>query len=353
MSSLSASAATFSTTIAESEVASCATHITLPGDLDPNTQTAVSSDMGDQLSLDVSLDASSSGSTAMPECSSTQCNTPVHPTAAPISTAPPPLHPASAMADGWGVHVPRVYQRAAEDSDLRASIATNVKHVFHALTGFDVDEIIDLLFVKETWFSAEVVIHALCLVNRLSFRFPHWCDHAIESDTDSTSVADSPIRGCGVGLTAGLPHVCSSTSSDYSHHDNTDNLSEASLDFVGRSLARSRSGSTSSLGDVFTRSTSPRCMIALLLLSSKFHGDIVYNTSSLSNAVNKFREEQIKAKANAPTSLATGPSRKPLLRLQPATLGQCEKRLFRDLGCSVFVHKDEFKCCEDLVMSGL
>jgi hypothetical protein len=351
MSAFSTSALTQCNATAESENASCATHITLPCDIDRATQTALSSSRGDQLSLDPSL--ASSCSTAMPECNSTQCNTPTN-TVEKICV--PPLHQITSPSSGWGgIYVPPIYKQAAEDANVRAAIAANVKHVFHALTGFDVDEIFDLLFVKEMWFSAEVVIHALCLVNRISCRFPHWCDHAIESDADTSSCADSPVRGASVtvAVTKGLPHVCSSTSSDFSHQDNTDVLSEVSLDLVGRSLIRSRSGSTNSLGEVFTRSNSPRCMIALMLLSSKFHGDIVYNTASLSNAVNKFRDEQIKMMTDAPVSIAAGPRRKPLLRVLPDTLGQCEKRLFRELGCSVFVHKEEYQCCEALVLKGL
>ena len=335
---------------AESDLASCTTHITLPCELDRTTQTAPSSDLGDQLSLDPSLNTSraSSCSTAVPECNRTKCNTPANAVAAVL----PALHCVTS-ADGCSVHVPVVYKRAAEDGKVRAAIAVNAKNVFHALTGFEADDIFDLLFVRETWFAAEVVIHALCLVNRLSLRFPHWCDHAIESDTDVSSYADSPVRGFCVTAGVGLPHICSSTSSDFSHQDNTDALSEASLDAIGRSLARSCSASTNSLGDPFTRSNSPRCMTALLLLSSKFHGDIVYNTASLSNAVNKYRDEQIKLMADAPCSIPSGLRRKPLLRLLPATLGQCEKRLFRDLGCTVFVHKDEFQCCEALVLKGI
>ncbi|KPA84806.1 hypothetical protein ABB37_01287 [Leptomonas pyrrhocoris] len=346
------SAITQSTNSEESGNASCGTHITLPCELDPTTQTAPSSEMEDQLSLNPSL--ASSHSTTVPECNSTQCNTPVNAAGVKaVATAFPNLHRVTSV-EGCGLHVPEIYKRAAADQQVRAAIAVNVKHVFHSLTGFDVDEIFDLLFVEETWFSAEVVIHALCLVNRISPRFPYWCAHAIESDTDTSSYHDSPIRGgSAAAATVAVSHVCSSTSSDFGHPDNTDVLSEASFDLASRSLARSRSGSTNSLGDVFTRSNSPRCMTALLLLSSKFHGDIVYNTASLSNAVNKFRDEQMKRMVDAPASLSPGLRRRPLLRVLPATLGQCEKRLFRELGCSVFVHKEEYQHCADVVLKGM
>lgn len=344
--SFTSAAAPSTITSAESEVASCGTHITLPCEVDHATDTARSSEKGEQSSLDPSL--ASSCTTAMPECNSTQCNTPLHATDKAAATAPagaaaaralPPLH-----------RVPEIYQRAAEDVEVRAAIAVNAKHVFHALTGFDVDEILDLLYVKETWFSTEVVIHALCLVNRLSFRFPSWCEHAIESDTDASSCTDSPVRGCSsAAATSTLPRLCSSTSSEFSHHDAMDAMSEHTFESFGRSLARSRSASTNSLGEVFTRSNSPRCIMALLLLSSKFHGDIVYNTASLSNAMNAFREEQLKVCGEAPL----GQRRKPLLRVLPATLGQCEKRLFSELGFTAFVHKEEYQHCETLALRGL
>ncbi|KPI85305.1 hypothetical protein ABL78_5645 [Leptomonas seymouri] len=337
---------------AECEIASCATHITLSYELDNTMRTAPPSELDDQLSLDPSLD--SSCSTAAPDARSTQCSTPVNTVEKNTAASTLPSLRRVTSADGCSARMPDIYKRAAENEEVRVAIAANAKLVFHTLTSFDVDEIFALLFVKEMWFSAEVIIHALCLVNRISFCFPSWYEHAIETDTNTSSYADSPIGDSSVVTTrAELPHVCSSTSSDFSHHDNTDAFSERSLDVVSRSPVRSSSDSTSSLGDVFTRSNSPRCMMALLLLSSKFHGDVVYNTASLSNAVNKFRDEQAKMLADAPLSLSSGPRRKPLLRVLPATLGQCEKRLFHELGCSVFVHKEEYLHCANLVLKGL
>ncbi|SYZ68748.1 hypothetical_protein [Leishmania braziliensis MHOM/BR/75/M2904] len=151
-----------------------------------------------------------------------------------------------------------------------------------------------------------------------------------------------------------LPHVCSSTSSDTSHADNYDEVPMG--DSLLPSKERVLSASTNSLGDVFNRHNTRRRIVALLLISGKFHGDVVYKTSSLANVLNKFRDEQravaTLASSPATVSVKSVPSRL-LPRITPDHLGQCEKRLFQELSYTILVSRDEYQHCEDIVLQGI
>ncbi|CBZ29620.1 hypothetical protein, unknown function [Leishmania mexicana MHOM/GT/2001/U1103] len=342
----------------ECENASCTTHITLLHELDTALQMTSTSEISENASSS-NASSVSAGSTAIPECASTRCNTPdVTATAAalPLFSRVLSLHP-------YGANVPPLYKLSAEDAALRAHIAVNAKLLLHTLTGYEADDIIDLLYVNETWFSAEVLIYALCLVNRLTSRYPSWRAPHAEADRDDASAVDSPVR---CSYTSGvqtspptLTHVCSSTSSDASHIDNDDITMN---DRVSELKERIHSSSTNSLGDVFNRHNTRRRIVALLLIAGKFHGDVVYNTSSLANALNKFRDEKRSLQehcatvaptaSTATTSAKLMPSRPPP-RIAPAHLGQCEKWLFQELGCTVFVHRKEYQHCEDIVFRGI
>ncbi|AYU81784.1 hypothetical protein, unknown function [Leishmania donovani] len=343
----------------ESENASCTTHITLPHELDTVPQMISTSEISEGTSSS-NASAVSAGSTAIPECASTRGNTP---DATATAAALPPFSWALSLHP-YGANVPLLYKLSAEDAALRADIAVNAKLLLHTLTGYEADDIIDLLYVNETWFSTEVLIYALCLVNRLTSRYPSWRAEHAEADRVDASAVDSPVRcsyTSGVQtLSPTLTHVCSSTSSDTSHVDNEDDITMN--DRVSEPKERIRSSSTNNFSDVFNRHNTRRRVVALLLIAGKFHGDVVYKTSSLANALNKFRDEkrslQEQCAAAAPTApTATTPAKlmpsRPPPRIAPAHLGQCEKRLFQELGCTVFVHRKEYQHCEDIVFRGI
>ncbi|GET91569.1 hypothetical protein, unknown function [Leishmania tarentolae] len=342
-----------------SEDASYTTHITLPHEFETAPQMTSTSEMSLNTSASKSS-AASSGSTAIPECANTRCNTPDVTAAA--SESPP--FPLVLSLQPHGAHVPPLYQLSTEDAALRAHIAINAKLLLHTLTGHEADDIIDLLYVKEMWFSTEVLIYALCLVNRLTSRYPNWSGRHSEANPADVSVADSVVRCRNASnMQHTLPiltHVCSSTSSDISHIDSYDDMVMSNR--LSEFKVCLHSTSTNNLSDVFNRHNTRRRVVALLLISSKFHGDVVYKTSSLTNALNRFREEKRSLQeqcatgnptdSTATTSATLVPSRPPP-RIAPAHLGQCEKQLFQQLGCTVLVHRKEYQNCEDIVFRGI
>ncbi|KAG5470216.1 hypothetical protein LSCM4_02910 [Leishmania orientalis] len=343
----------YSMTRGDSDNASGKTHITLPYELEVSLHMSFTSETGDDTSSDAP--AVSAESVAIPDCASTRCNTPDATTA--VTAALPHLSEVPSL-HSFGFDISPLYRLSAKDVALRARIAVNAKLLLHALTGYEADDIIDLLYVNEAWFSTEVLIYALCLVNRLTFRYPSWYAPRAEEDCGHASMPDSPAHGSVRPIVQNshhvLSHVCSSTSSDASHVDNDDEIR------VGEGppelTEHSHTSGTSSLGDVFNRHNTRRRIVALLLIAGKFHGDVVYKTSSLATALNKFRDEKSVAAAlaasTATTSLNSLASR-PLPRIAPAHLGQCEKRLFQELGCTVFVHREEYQHCEDIVFRGV
>lgn len=366
----------FSLSVGSADV-SCTTHLTLSSEREMAAHLTSTSDIREDGSSLNASSAPSSDSADMPECASTQCNTPVE-VAGGLRTAapsPPRLTRVLSSLPLCAVTASPLYRQSAEDETLRAAIAANAKQLLHAVTGVEADEIIDLLYVKETWFSTEVLVYALCLANRLTLRYPHWVLVSHDTDYDNSSVCDSPMRhhsSAGSSATAGahplhgnhlLPHVCSSTSSDASHLDSLEEASWASdpyAEFTGRGLARTQSASTNSLGDVFNRHNMRRRLVALLLLSGKFHGDVVYKTASLADVLNRHRNDpqphRVTPSGRSTTEDSTDPSGAParaLPRMMPARLGQCEKQLFQELGCTVFVQDAEYRCCEDMVLRGL
>nr|CAJ2478694.1 unnamed protein product [Leishmania braziliensis] len=347
-----ASVSRYSLTIDESENASCTTHITLPHELESRPHMTSTSEIGDATSSsnETSLSARS---IAVPECASTRCNTP----SVTAGAAVQPLSRVSSLHQ-CGTNISLLYKLSAEDAALRARIAVNAKVLLNVLTGYEADDIIDLLYVNEAWFSTEVLIYSLCLVNRLTFRYPSWCATHAETDCEEISGMEPHVR-CSFSSSVQtshltLPHVCSSTSSDTSHADNYDEVPMG--DSLLPSKERVLSASTNSLGDVFNRHNTRRRIVALLLISGKFHGDVVYKTSSLANVLNKFRDEQravaTLASSPATVSVKSVPSRL-LPRITPDHLGQCEKRLFQELSYTILVSRDEYQHCEDIVLQGI
>ncbi|KAG5470631.1 hypothetical protein LSCM1_01877 [Leishmania martiniquensis] len=314
--------------------------------------TSSTSETGDHTSSDAP--EVSRGSTAAPDCASACSSTPE---AAAAAAALQPLF-REPSPNFYGAHISQLYLLSAEDVAVRASIAANVKLLLRTLTGYEADDIIDLLYVNEKWFSTEVLIYALCLVNRLTFRYPSWYAPRVEVDSGDASTPDSPVH-CSYSSrvqtpNSALPHVCSSTSSDVSHVDNENEIRVS--DGLPESREQSHSGGNSSLGDVFNRYNTRRRIVALLLIAGKFHGDVVYKTSSLASALNKFRDEKCAAAALASSTAAASfkpMASRPLPRVAPAHLGQCEKRLFQELGCTVFVHRHEYQQCEEIAFRGV
>lgn len=318
--------------------------------------------------------STSSASMTMPACASTRCTSPTDAPGQP-ATFPSIAAEAASIGPHWTAEV---YTRASEDAAYRARIAEAAKRLFHDLTaGFLVDPLIDLLYVKESWFSTEVLLHALCLVNRITARHPNWYAAAAHSSAAAADGAEAgeeeshPPKRQAWGsagsndplMSSSLPRICSSTSSDQS----TPKAEEAdsSKQQLGSSSCSSVSvpSSNGSRLEVLTRSNCGRCFVALLLLSSKFHGDIVYTTKSIAKALNDLREAEKQRNATEETEHAASPqgsetqeaaaasSPSPpvsckLQRMEPGRLGQCEQRMFKELNCTVWIHLPEYRCCE-------
>ncbi|KAG5496286.1 hypothetical protein JKF63_02587 [Porcisia hertigi] len=262
-----------------------------------------------------------------------------------------------------GISTPPLYELSAEDASLRAKIAVNAKLLLHSLTGYEADDIVDVLYVKETWFSIEVLIYALCLINRLTCRYPNWSAPHNRTNPDEVSAENSPMRHSSSmpTLSSKVSHVCSSTSSDASHADNSD---ESKGNPTPPEFSDPiNSASAHNIGDVFNRHNTRRRVVAVLLISAKFHGDLVYKTCSLTNALNKYRSEKITLQehctaaplggAAASSTTATSMPNRPFPRIAPAHLGQCEKRLFQELGCTAMVRQSEYQHCEEIVFQGI
>ncbi|CCW67705.1 unnamed protein product [Phytomonas sp. Hart1] len=183
---------------------------------------------------------------------------------------------------------------------LRKTLSLGAKLLFKNLTDNCLDDFIEIVFVKDSWLTTDILFQGLCLVNRLTRRYPEWYQGLLKDDP---------------------PYTISKHSED-------------GEDRPGNGVEQIK----------WTESTSLRCFLAVLMLSNKFHSDVTYDTESVCRVVDIVREYQIEAGMQK-TNTRACPTDGVYLRQKSSHLNQCELRVWEALGCTVWVTPQEFNAC--------
>ncbi|CCW60412.1 unnamed protein product [Phytomonas sp. EM1] len=270
--------------------------------------------------------------------------------------APPPAHRTGAVM----LEKPWINPSAGDAQEsyaLKKILCRGAKLTFQDFTNNNLDELMDIIFVESSWATTDILLHTLCLVNRLTERYPQWYQRPPADDAGDREAAarahaetsrDSPYTLLSHSTRGGGEGPSSHTTPHFSICDHSENGEDPSRGGMERIR--------------WTKSTSLRCFLAALMLSNKFHGDTTYDAVSVCAVVDSVREYQrsgispfaaapreggeedgleIPPKAHARPSSSGGV----YLRLRPAHLHRCERRVWEALGCSVWVTVEEYDMC--------
>lgn len=322
--------------------------------------------------------------------------------------------PASSSTESMAPHQAEGAQR---ETLMQNIISVGAKRCLTELTGFEASDYVDIMFTEEKWFSTDVLVHALCLLNRLCGKFPHWLEaeddalersrgfkdillvRAVDSEDDhlsfatnnttldidsifeeaaahtnglaprrSFSTAQHPSAQCNPSVSSkdlregpSLEHTIPKFKTSRSSSSVTSSSISSSIGLYGRSTSSNNGANFSTHRPTWTAHNTPRGLLAVLLLSSKFQGDTIYSKEAVCTAANKARSRQLQRRCQPSTwrndSLAqenaasTTSSLLVYPKLMPSRLGQCETRLWKALDCGVWVKLPEFQRCYDYVVA--